>query len=89
MSTKIAMFCVALVLSATGRSFAQSLDFTIPEKLSLSEALRIADERSPVLASARAEAAIIKPKILIVPATKEPMAETVRAAPALPLRAIL
>lgn len=51
---KIVVLCMAACLSAGGSSFAQSSDGVIPGKLSLSEALRIADERSPALASARA-----------------------------------
>jgi cobalt-zinc-cadmium efflux system outer membrane protein len=51
---KIVVLCMAACLLAGGSSFAQSPDSVIPGKLSLSEALRIADERSPALASARA-----------------------------------
>jgi cobalt-zinc-cadmium efflux system outer membrane protein len=51
---KIVGLCVALCLSVSGSSFAQASNGAIPEKLWLSEALRIAEQRSPVLASARA-----------------------------------
>jgi cobalt-zinc-cadmium efflux system outer membrane protein len=51
---KIVVMCLALCISATGRAAGQARDAAIPEKLSLSEALKIAEERNPALASARA-----------------------------------